>query len=67
MSLQAIGLQLSVGTVLTSRQIPYRVSTEVYSDHREWSHRKVRGQGPILAPCIEIWRSIRPPCPRNSG
>jgi len=39
------------------------VFTEFQPDHREWSHWKVGGQRPILAPCIEIWRGIRPPCP----
>ena len=39
------------------------VFTEVHSDLREWNHWNVGGQRHILAPCIEIWRGIRTPCP----
>ena len=50
-SLKDAGLQLSVDTVLTSKQIRFvsfhRIS--VGSDHREWSHWKVGGQSSILA------------------
>ena len=57
MSLKAIGLQC------VDQQTDLLVFTEFQSDLREWSHWNVGGQRPILAPCIEIWRGIRPPCP----
>jgi len=61
MSLKVTGLQVSVDTVLSSRQICYfspNFSRTMGSEASEkW------GAKSFFAPFIEIWRGIHPSCP----
>ena len=62
MNLKAKGLQLSVDTVLTSRQIR-QFSPNFSRTIRSEAIEKWEGKDLFSPLCIEIWRGIRPPCP----
>ena len=62
MSLKAVGLQLAVDTVLTSRQIR-QFSPNFSRTTGSEAVEKLEGKDLFSPPCIDIWRSIRPPCP----
>ena len=64
MRLKAVGLQLSVGTVLTSRQIR-QFSPNFSRTTGSEAIEKSEGKDLFSPSGIEIWRGVRPPCPTS--